>query len=225
MAPFDSYADVVDGGIPRVGFLPAVALLMKLIDQGHGAVPVDDDPDGKALAEAVKDHQHNAYGVAAGTVLPFRDSRVDENGDLPWIVGSPDSLLSEINRSNIPIYHLAGWYDLLDGDALLWFANLDNPQKILIGPWYHDDKLSSYDGSEHLRWFDYWLKGIDNGVMTAPPITYFTIGAPAGQEWRTTRDWPLTNTQPTPFYLRAGPTGTIKSAYVTAWASPTRASR
>jgi putative CocE/NonD family hydrolase len=213
MAAFDSYADIVGGGIPRVGFLPAVALLMTLIDQGHGAVPVDDDPDGKLLAEAVKDHQQNTYGIAAGTSLPFRDSQIDDSGELPWIVGSPHALLSEINRSNIPIYHLAGWYDLLDGDALLWYANVDNPQKILIGPWYHDDSLSSYDGSEHLRWFDHWLKGIDNGVMTGPPITYLTIGAPAGQEWRTTQDWPLPNTQPTPFYLRAGPTGTIKSAY------------
>ncbi len=212
MAAFDSYADIVDGGIPRVGFLPAVALLMKWIDQGHGAVPVDDDPEGKLLAEAVKDHQQNTYGVAAGTALPFRDSRVDATGGPPWLVGSPHSLIGEISSSKIPIYHLAGWYDLLDGDALLWYANVDNPQKILIGPWYHDDNLSSYDGAEHLRWFDYWLKGINNGVMTGPPITYFTIGAPAGQEWRSTNDWPLPNSQPTPFYLRSGPTMTIKSA-------------
>jgi putative CocE/NonD family hydrolase len=138
---------------------------------------------------------------------------VDDGVELPWIAGSPDSLLGEINQSNVPIYHLGGWYDLLNGDAFLWYANLDNPQKMLIGPWYHDDNFSFYDGTEHLRWFDYWLKGVDNGIMTGPPITYFTIGAPAGQEWRTTRDWPLTNTQFTPFYLNAGPTATIKSVY------------
>lgn len=212
MAAFDAYADVLDGGIPRVGFLPSVALWMKVIDQGIGAVPVDDDPDGELLAEAVKDHKQNAYGVSAGTTLPFRDSRVADSGEAPWIDGSPHVLAGEISASNIPIYHLGGWYDLLDGDAFLWYANLDNPQKILIGPWYHDDNLGSYDGSEHVRWFDYWLKGIDNGMMTGPPITYFTIGAPAGQEWRTTRDWPLPNTQPTNYYLRPGPTLTVKSA-------------
>jgi putative CocE/NonD family hydrolase len=213
MAPFDSYADIVTGGIPRVGFLPALVLLMKLMDQGNGAVPVDDDPDGKELAEAVKDHAKNVYGAVAGPALTFRDSRIEGSTDLPWEVGSPHSLRDEISRSNIPIYHLGGWYDLFDGDVFLWYANVDNPQWVCIGPWYHDDKMSAYDGSVHLRWFDYWLKGIDNGVMTGPPITYYTIGAPSGQEWRTTWGWPLTNTQPTPFYLRAGPTGTIKSVY------------
>jgi putative CocE/NonD family hydrolase len=213
MTAFDSYADIVGDGIPRLGFLPAVALLLKIIDQGHGAVPVDDDPDGKELDEAVKDHQHNVYGVAAGPALPFRDSQIEGIADLPWEVGSPHSLRDEISQSNIPIQHLGGWYDMLDGDALLWYANVDNPQRVLIGPWYHDAKLDAYDGSLHLRWFDYWLTGIDNGVMTGPPITYYTIGAPPGQDWRTTWDWPLPNTQPTPFYLRPGPTGTIKSAY------------
>jgi putative CocE/NonD family hydrolase len=146
MAAFDSYADIVGGGIPRLGFLPAVALMLKVLDQGHGAVPVDDDPDGKELAEAVKDHQHNAYGVAAGPALPFRDSQIEGIAELPWDVGSPHSLLSEISRSNIPIHHLGGWYDMLDGDALLWYANVDNPQRVWIGPWYHDDNLSAYDG-------------------------------------------------------------------------------
>lgn len=213
MAAFDAYADLVTGGIPRSGFLPTIATLMKLMDQGSIAVPVDDDPDGKLLAEAVKDHENNVYGVAAAVALPFRDSQVEGMGGRPWAEGSPHSLMKEITRSNVPIYHLGGWYDLLDGDALLWFANVDNPQKVLIGPWYHDDPISTYDGSEHLRWFDHWLKGIDNGVMSGPPITYFTIGAPEGQEWRTTQDWPLKTTQPTQYYLRAGPSGTIKSAY------------
>lgn len=213
MTAFDSYADIVGGGIPRLGFLPAVALLMKLMDQGHGAVPVDDDPDGEELAKAVKDHEQNAYGIVAGPALPFRDSRIEGIADLPWEVGSPHSLRGAISQSNIPIHHLGGWYDMLDGDALLWFANVDNPQRVWIGPWYHDDKLGGYDGSVHLRWFDHWLKGVDNGVMDGPPITYYTIGAPAGQEWRTTWDWPLTTTKPTNYYLRAGPSGTIKSAY------------
>ena len=31
-------------------------------------------------------------------------------------------------------------------------------------------------GDQEIRWFDYWLKGIDNGIMDEPPVTYFMMG-------------------------------------------------
>jgi putative CocE/NonD family hydrolase len=62
---------------------------------------------------------------------------------------------------------------------------------------------------EHLRWFDYWLKGIDNGIMDEPPITYYVMGA---DEWRTADQWPLPNQQITPFYFQAGPSGSVNSS-------------
>ena len=212
MFAFDMYAAFLPGGIPRTGFLPAVEAIMYLMDQGLGAVPVDDDPHGTELAKAVKEHRANAYGLTAAAQLSFRDDWLDANGQDRWAAGSPSPFREAINRSNVAIYHLGGWYDTTAGDTLLWYANLDNPQRLIMVPWYHGDSMGQYDGSEHLRWFDYWLKDIDNGIMADPPITYFTIGAPPGQEWRSTRNWPPPNAQATDFYLREGPTGTIDSA-------------
>ena len=34
----------------------------------------------------------------------------------------------------------------------------------------------SMRGREYLKWFDHWLKGIDNGVMDEPPVTVFVRG-------------------------------------------------
>jgi putative CocE/NonD family hydrolase len=49
------------------------------------------------------------------------------------------------------------------------------------------------------RWFDYWLKGIDNGITQEPPVKIFVMGA---NVWRDENEWPLARTQFMPLYLR-----------------------
>lgn len=48
------------------------------------------------------------------------------------------------------------------------------------------------------RWFDYWLKDIDTGVMAEDPITYYTIGA---NEWKTSSVWPVANVEEDTWYF------------------------
>lgn len=50
-----------------------------------------------------------------------------------------------------------------------------------------------------IRWYDYWLKGIDTGIMDEPPIKMFVEGI---KEWRFEHGWPLKETEWTKFYLR-----------------------
>jgi predicted acyl esterase len=72
---------------------------------------------------------------------------------------------------------------------------------MMIGPpIYLDRPLYQYQ-YESLRWFDYWLKGVDNGIMEEPPIAVFVTGT---DEWKTTTEWPLPETRWTPFYLHSG---------------------
>ena len=66
-------------------------------------------------------------------------------------------------------------------------------QKLIIGPWTHcnpEAKAGDIDfGPEAamdlnelvLRWFDFWLKGIDNGILSEPPIKIFVMGS---NRWR-----------------------------------------
>jgi hypothetical protein len=50
-----------------------------------------------------------------------------------------------------------------------------------------------------LRWYYYWLKGIDTGIMEEPPIKIFVEGI---KQWRYENEWPLKRTVWTKFYLR-----------------------
>jgi hypothetical protein len=133
-------------------------------------------------------------------------------------------LSTRFDSVNVPIYHWGGWYD---AQGIEGFAGLQHggdkgargKQKLLIGPWTHTNWFnqkqgeltfppnSTYnDGNEALRWFDYWLKGKNNGIMSEPPVKYYVMGAiesgaPAN-EWRTASDWPPPS-QTTPFYFHA----------------------
>ena len=52
-----------------------------------------------------------------------------------------------------------------------------------------------------LRWFDHWLKGIDNGVTEEPPVRIFVMGV---NEWRDENEWPLARTNYADYYLHSG---------------------
>ena len=71
---------------------------------------------------------------------------------------------------------------------------------MVIGPpVYLDRPLYQYQ-YESLRWFDYWLKGVENGIMEEPPIRLFI---PPTGEWKIAKEWPLPETRWTQFYLHA----------------------
>ena len=73
-------------------------------------------------------------------------------------------------------------------------------QRLVIGPWVHlgwQQKVGDIDfGPEAVspmpelmkRWYDYWLKGVKNGVDTEPRVRVFVMGA---NKWRTSNDWPI----------------------------------
>lgn len=133
---------------------------------------------------------------------------------------------------DVPVYHVTGWYDSWS----LQVANLNftqlrkakkSPQRLIIGPWIHSSERLSFAGEAqftddaaldlqafHLRWFDHWLKGIDNGVDREAPVRIYVMGGGDGRKtpdgrlfvgghWRDEQDWPLARAVPTPYYLRA----------------------
>jgi putative CocE/NonD family hydrolase len=230
MAMFDSYSFTYPGGVFQDDFISEWSNIVKMLDGFAPAAPVDNDPGSKLLAAALKEHQKNVYPIDYVTKGPFRDSVLPETDIQPFLDWSPQDYLKDIKEagSRIAIYHVAGWFDMWPRDAFTWFANLPNPQKIIILPWSHSHEyakgwketvgpLLGFDlkfdiGTDQLRWFDYWLKGIDNGIMSEPPICYFSMGAPEAKAMRFARQWPLPEVKPTRFYFQAGPSGGMKSA-------------
>ena len=79
--------------------------------------------------------------------------------------------------------------------------------RLIIGPWSHLDLSGSFPDREfgptasrqaidldglQLRWFDRWVKGIENGIEDEEPVRIFVMGA---DPWRDEHDWPLPDTR------------------------------
>ncbi|MDX1606964.1 MAG: CocE/NonD family hydrolase, partial [Candidatus Competibacterales bacterium] len=69
------------------------------------------------------------------------------------------------------VYAVGGWADGYSNAIPRLMAGLSCPRKALIGPWSHAFPHVGAPGpsigffQEMLRWWDYWLKGQDTGIM------------------------------------------------------------
>jgi predicted acyl esterase len=103
-------------------------------------------------------------------------------------------------KATVPAYLGACWgnYGLHLPGAFTAWKEWNGPKKMVIGPGVYLDRPVYQYQDESLRWFDYWLKGIDNGVMDEPPIRCFV---PPTGEWKSLQDWPPPEARWTTFYL------------------------
>ncbi|MEP7033785.1 MAG: CocE/NonD family hydrolase [Actinomycetota bacterium] len=99
---------------------------------------------------------------------------------------------------------VTGWADGYTNIALRGMEALRCPKRLLAGPWAHAAVETSSPGPnidlvpEMVRWWDRWLKGVDNGVDREPPITVFVRRPTKPRadlrsypgEWRFETGWP-----------------------------------
>ena len=205
--PFDLYDFAYAGGVFRDDYAREWGRNTDELDKIRGAAPVDADPGGRMLSSALAEHQANCDIHQLFFRLPLRDSQDERTGSCPYDTQSLARHQQTIAASGVAVLQFGGWYDMWPRDALLWHVNLPNPRRLVLGPWAHTHDAGWKLFTERLRWFDYWLKGIDNGVMTQPPIRYYTIGAPRRARWRATDRWPLPQEQRTMFYCTGSADG------------------
>jgi hypothetical protein len=124
------------------------------------------------------------------------------------------------------MYHVTSWYDIFLHGGLANFCGLRERamtaearahQRLIVGPWAHlfpyTNPTSQGTGDidfgqnalidlheTQLRWFDYWLKGMDTGIVEEPPVKIFVMGENA---WREENEWPLARTRYTPYYFHS----------------------
>ena len=208
-AAFDMYNAVMyPGGILNSAFTKLFAFSTGLLE--GMAVPVDSDRDGTGLREVIE-YRQKTVSLSKGAQMAvekalYRDSdSIHPKGTRMWDDMGLYSLLDKINRSRIPIYNATGWFDIFTRDAFLWHSNLKGRRRLAIGPVSHYGLEKRYSdlnfGIEAHRWFDYWLKGIDNGIMDEPAVRYFVMNVSENDAWRTTRTWPLQGERRTRFYF------------------------
>jgi len=220
MAWFDEYDFTYPGGIYQVDLIGWWDTLTKALDHsvpftwfgyepfGRPVRRVDGDEDGTLLSAAIADHNLNRSMVDMWTGIPFRDSVDPRMKTRTHVERSPGMLSKEISDWGGGMYQIAGWFDSFPLDSILWLNNTNNPQKLLIGPWFHTERFLWDMATEHIRWYDYWLKGIDNGIMDEPRVRYWTLGAPEGQQWRTSDSFPLASEKRIAYFFSEGTGGT-----------------
>lgn len=93
-----------------------------------------------------------------------------------WLQGS---VCTNYSRIKIPVYAVSGWTDCWPNTVMRLMKNLTCTRKGLIGPWSHlyADRALPGPGvnflDELLRWFDRWLKGVENGIEAEPKLTVY----------------------------------------------------
>jgi len=125
------------------------------------------------------------------------------------------SIEARLDRVTVPVLGIAGWYDDARG-TIRNYVGLDtlpeHPfQRLVMDPGAHKgiDYVHGDFGPQaridhralQLRWFDHYLKGLENGVDSGPPIDLFIMG---DNEWRQENEWPLARTVYTDFYFHSG---------------------
>ncbi len=130
-------------------------------------------------------------------------------------------------KVNAPAVHLGGWYDIFGQGTIDSFVGYQTKggkgargkQVLIMGPWTHGvlqkraGELAFPNADKPInqvadtwQWFDYHLKGVQNGFAKMPAVTYYVMGdtndptAP-GNVWRTADTWPPIPTTSTPLYL------------------------
>ena len=114
----------------------------------------------------------------------------------------------------VPTLLATGWYDFFarcQVDAFVALQERDIPVKLIVGPGTHGTPppIPVYE------WFDYWLKGIDNGIMDEPPIQYYCMEA---NEWRWANQWPPEEVEYVDYYLHED--GVLSTDSPTGWEEP-----
>ncbi|MGI9519880.1 MAG: CocE/NonD family hydrolase, partial [Pirellulaceae bacterium] len=216
VAGFDLYDVIYPGGVYREDMIRHWDELTEQLDNELLAPQVDTDKDGKMLEQAVAEHEENWEVAVNYRNARFRDSMSD---GYSYHTHNPAPWLEQINEAKVPAYHWCGWDDVFVTDSLIWYANYQGPQKLAIGSWPHSgtpdprimmQRIRLRSAEQH-RWFDFWLKGIDNGVMDQPPINISTLDDPGEAEWNSAGQWPLENTKMLNMRFAAGPSGSIES--------------
>ncbi len=122
----------------------------------------------------------------------------------------------------VPNLDFSGWYDHCNGTMAHLGLMQRNGRtelareqtKLIIGPWNHPGlgqrRIGDIDfgPAAHLdltdliiRFFDRWVKGIENEVDTEPPVRYFTMGT---GEWKQAETWPPEGLREAVYYLHSG---------------------
>jgi hypothetical protein len=104
----------------------------------------------------------------------------------------------------VPTFLVGGFLDGYRDSIPSFFENVKAPVKAILGPWNHSFPHDADPGpaiewrDEATRWWDYWLKGKQNGILDEPRFEVYMRHwyapdpkiAEVPGEWRAEKSWP-----------------------------------
>lgn len=222
---WDLYEDIFfPGGVLAAALLDDWTRLTSALDRGRlsevfgwrvslvaaGVRPVD----RRLLPRAVAEHASNVDLAPLVRKLVFRDDpdprgravTMDDLSPHALADGGAGGLAGEV-----PVYAYGGWFDgaLARGQIRQYLANRHPGRRLRLGPWFHAGEFNASpyargrDAFDHarelIRFFDYHLRGMDDGFSAEAPVQYYTMGE---ERWKAAETWP--------------PPGAVRQSYVLA---------
>ncbi|MGW0336356.1 CocE/NonD family hydrolase [Streptomyces sp. NPDC003011] len=166
-------------------------------------------PDPAVVGDRWRDMWHERLENTGPWVLPWlRHQRRDDY----WRHASVSENYQDVQ---CPVLASSGWADGYSNAVTRLLGNLDVPRKGLIGPWSHKFPHLGEPGpaigylQEVVRWWDHWLKGVDNGVMDGPMLrTWMQDSVPPSTSyeerpgrWVAEPTWPSPHIHPVTYPL------------------------
>lgn len=117
------------------------------------------------------------------------------------------SCSAQWDRITVPLYSVGNWGGFsmhLRGNTEGYMCAASRHKKLRIHTGTHFHPFHSEEGRmDQLRWLDYWLKGLDTGIMDDPPVKLEirTGGSTQPYAFRYEHEWPLARTQWTKLHL------------------------
>jgi len=137
-------------------------------------------------------------------------------------------------RITVPVLNIGGWFDIFRQGTLHGYSGMRtrggsevarSGTQLVMGAWGHwpSRRTGEMDFGETafidqralaLQWYEYWLKGVDNDVVSRAPVRVFVMGR---NEWRGLDDFPPPGTKSCKLFLASD--GTLS------WSRPTGPAR
>jgi putative CocE/NonD family hydrolase len=148
----------------------------------------------------------------------YRDWLAHPDYDDYWKAIDAEEVFDHVS---VPVLNFGGWFDIFRQGTLRGFMGMrarganDTARRgtqLVIGAWGHwpSRKVGELDfgptafvdqNALALEWFDYWLKGVDNGVGTRAPVRLFVMGP---NQWRDEDAFPPARAQACKLFLGSG---------------------
>lgn len=165
-----------------------------------GPHPVDEDPDGTLLAQAIHEHQGNFRQPDFMGEFRFREEPLPYDPTFSSASFGPYSFSKGIAK-DVAIFACSGWMDgagYANGAISRFLTLSDNKVHLLLGAWDHGarNNVSPWRAQQEpqfditaalLRFFDQYLMGMETGIEAEAPIHYFSLHE---EVWRAASAWP-----------------------------------